>query len=46
MWDTRIVLEVYIVEELTRPQLLEGLKYESQIENNKKGRSRDMLPNS
>jgi hypothetical protein len=31
---------------VTRPQLLEGPKYESQVENNGKGKSRDTLPNS
>jgi hypothetical protein len=31
---------------MTRPQLLGGLKDESQVENSGKGRSRDMLPNS
>ncbi len=31
---------------VTHPQLFEGLKYESQVENNGKDRSRGALPNS
>jgi hypothetical protein len=44
--STRVVHALFKGGDVTRPQLLKGPKYASQVENNGKGRSRNALFNS